>query len=157
MTSSSPSAARKWRDGLDATQKSPRRGLFQCSKKTGECLSALDLASLHAVGADVSLANLALCVLDGNLLHVRTEGTVGHAVGVADATTSRGGLTANFTNLGHFNQLHLQYKIGVTRLGHKSLSTIPQRTKWIQELFVDNRPAIHGTKLRALCPCAILL
>ena len=152
-----PASCKRATDGPDATQKSPRCGLFQCSEKTGECLSALDLTSLHAVGADVSLANMALCVLDGNLLHVRTEGTVGHAVGVADATTSRGGLTANFTNLGHFNQLHLQYKIGVTRLGHKSLSTIPQQTKWIQELFVDNRLTVHGTKLRALCPCVILL
>ena len=35
--------------------------------------------------------------------NVRTEGTIGYAVGVADAATGHGVLTANFTNLGHFS------------------------------------------------------
>ena len=65
-------------------------------------LAADDLAGLHAGSADVHLAGLAVDD-DGNLLNVRTEGTIGYAVGVADAATGHGVLTANFTNLGHFS------------------------------------------------------
>ena len=69
-------------------------------------LGALDLAGLHARGADVGLTHAALRVLDRDLLHVRTEHTIRHAMGVADATTSNRGLTANFANLRHSYQLH---------------------------------------------------
>ena len=65
-------------------------------------LAADDLAGLHAGSADVHLAGLTVND-DGNLLNVRTEGTIGYAVGVADAATGHGVLTANFTNLGHFS------------------------------------------------------
>ena len=65
-------------------------------------LAADDLASLHARSADIHLAGLAVDD-DGNLLNVRTEGTIVYAVGVADAATGHGVLTANFTNLGHFS------------------------------------------------------
>lgn len=63
-------------------------------------LSALDLASLHALGANISTLYLAVN-LDGDLLDIRTEGTIGNAVGVADVTTSARCLTADLTNLGH--------------------------------------------------------
>lgn len=65
-------------------------------------LAANDLAGLHAGSADIHLAGLTVND-DGNLLNVRTEGTIGYAVGVADAATGHGVLTANFTNLGHFS------------------------------------------------------
>ncbi len=64
-------------------------------------LRALHLAGLHAAGAHVGLANVTLFVPDRDLLHVRTEHAVGHAVRVADAAPSSGGLAANFTNLRH--------------------------------------------------------
>lgn len=69
-----------------------------CSAKA---LRAGDLAGLHAAGADVGLADVALLVADRDLLHVRTEHAVGHAMRVADATARRGRLTANFANLRH--------------------------------------------------------
>ena len=72
------------------------RALFWCG-----WLRAGDLASLHAARADVGLADMALLVADRDLLHVRTEHAVGHAMRVADATASRGRLTANFANLRH--------------------------------------------------------
>ena len=65
-------------------------------------LAADDLAGLHARSANIHLAGLTVND-DGNLLNVRTEGTIGYAVGVADAATGHGVLTANFTNLGHFS------------------------------------------------------
>ena len=68
-------------------------------------LCALHLAGLHALGADVGLAHMAVLILDGDLLDVRTERAVRDAMGVADATTSNRGFTANFANLGHVNQL----------------------------------------------------
>ena len=70
-------------------------------------LGALDLASLHAAGADVGLANTALLVANGDLLDVGLEPAVRHAVRVADVTTSRGLLAANFTNLRHCYQLRI--------------------------------------------------
>ena len=72
------------------------RALFWCG-----WLRAGDLAGLHAAGADVGLADVALLVADRDLLHVRTEHAVGHAMRVADATARRGRLTANFANLRH--------------------------------------------------------
>ena len=57
------------------------------------------------LGADLVLvrvvADMALLVADRDLLHVRTEHAVGHAMRVADATARRGRLTANFANLRH--------------------------------------------------------
>ena len=70
-------------------------------------LCALDLAGLHALRANVRLAHVALCILDRDTLDVRTEHAIGDTMGVADATTSNRGLTANFAYLGHVNQLHL--------------------------------------------------
>lgn len=64
------------------------------------CLCALDLASLHALGAYVSALYLAVH-LDGDLLNVRTEGAVAYAMRVADATTSNRCLTADIANFGH--------------------------------------------------------
>ena len=63
-------------------------------------LSTLNLAGFHALGADVSLA-YATILLDGDLLDVGAEHTVGNTMGVADVTTSDRCLSANFTNLGH--------------------------------------------------------
>ena len=71
-------------------------------------LGALDLASLHAGGADVGLADAALLVADGDLLDVRAEHAVGHSMRVTDATTERRGLAANFANLRHNYQLHVR-------------------------------------------------
>ena len=65
-------------------------------------LAAGDLAGLEATGADVGLALVAVDD-DGDALDVRLERTVDDAVGVADAATGHGVLTANFTNLGHFS------------------------------------------------------
>ena len=78
------------------------RILFWCG-----WLRAGDLAGLHAAGADVGLADVALLVADRDLLHVRTEHAVGHAMRVADATTSDGCFTADLANLDILNQLHL--------------------------------------------------
>ena len=69
-------------------------------------LCALDLAGLHALGANVSALYFTVN-LDGYLLDIRTEGTIAYAMGVADATTSAGCLTADLANFGHSNQLHL--------------------------------------------------
>lgn len=71
-------------------------------------LRALDLAGLHAAGADVRLADAALLVADGDLLDVRTEHAVGHSMGVAHATTERRCLAANFANLRHNSQLRVR-------------------------------------------------
>ena len=75
-----------------------------CSAKV---LRAGDLAGLHALRADVGLADMTLSVLDGDLLDVGTEPAVRHAVGMADAATSDGALTANFANLRHYSSLHV--------------------------------------------------
>ena len=66
----------------------------------GECLGASHLLGLKAAGAHVHLATHAV---DDNVhaLDVRTELTVGDAVGVADGATSNGVLTADFANFGH--------------------------------------------------------
>ena len=63
-------------------------------------LGALYLAGLHALRADVGTLNLSVH-LDGDLLDVRTEGTVAHAMRVADATTSNRCLTADLAYFGH--------------------------------------------------------
>ena len=76
-------------------------------------LGALDLAGLHAARADVSLAHVAVFVADGNLLDVGLEPTVGHAMRVADVTTSSRLLAANFTNLRHCYQLRINAFITV--------------------------------------------
>ena len=65
-----------------------------------QSLGALELASLDAGCAHVSTLNTAVH-LDGDLLDVRTEGTVAHTVRVADATTSDGGLTADLADFRH--------------------------------------------------------
>ena len=75
------------------TKQGPSISLMGCSAKV---LRAGDLAGLHALGADVGLADMALGVLDGDLLDVGTEPTVRHAVGMADVTTGNGALTADF-------------------------------------------------------------
>ena len=85
------------------------RGFFKLNivpEGSEQRLGALHLASLHAGRADVGLAHMALRVLDRDLLHVRTEHAIRNTMGVADATTSNRGLTANFANLRHSYQLH---------------------------------------------------
>ena len=66
----------------------------------GECLGAGHLLGLEAAGAHVHLATDAVHD-DVHALDVRTELTVGDAVGVADGATSNGVLTADFANFGH--------------------------------------------------------
>ena len=66
----------------------------------GECLRAGHLLGLEAAGAHVHLATDAVHD-DVHALDVRTELTVGDAVGVADGATSNGVLTADFANFGH--------------------------------------------------------
>ena len=74
------------------------------SSRTGRdwLLCALDVTCFEALRANVRTFDLAI-EFDRDLLDVRTEGTIGYAVGVADAATGHGVLTANFTNLGHFS------------------------------------------------------
>lgn len=79
-------------------------GALDACKQTfvqrGECLGASHLLGLEAAGAHVHLA--AHTVHDDvHALDVRTELTVGDAVGVADGATSNGVLTADFANFGH--------------------------------------------------------
>ena len=71
----------------------------ECRLATSLC--ALDLAGLHAAGADVGLADMALGVADGDLLDVRTEDAVGDLVRVADIAACYGVLTADFTYFRH--------------------------------------------------------
>ena len=73
----------------------------------GKTLCALDLACFHAAGADVGLANVAVLILDGDLLDVGAEPAVRDAMRVADVAPSRRLLAANFANLRHVYQLHL--------------------------------------------------
>ena len=68
-------------------------------------LGALDLASLHAAGADVGLADMAVLVANRDLLDVGLEPAVRHAMRMADVTASRRLLAADFTNFRHCNQL----------------------------------------------------
>lgn len=63
-------------------------------------LCALDVTSLEALGAYVSTLDLAI-ELDGDLLDVRTEGTIRDAMRVADVTTSARCFTADLTYFGH--------------------------------------------------------
>ena len=103
--------------------------------------------------------DMAVGLLDGDLLDVRTERTVRDAVGVADATTSRGCLTANFANLGHVNQLHLlTILIGFTHkpVSTQSLSMLPQQLEAIQELFMDYSFTFRMPPCRRFYPCGIL-
>ncbi len=64
-------------------------------------LGALDLAGLHAAGADVGLAHSTLGVANRNLLNIGTEGAVGDFVGVADAATGDWVLSADLANFRH--------------------------------------------------------
>lgn len=79
-------------------------GALDACKQTfvqrGECLGAGHLLGLEAAGAHVHLATDAVHD-DVHALDVRTELTVGDAVGVADGATSNGVLTADFANFGH--------------------------------------------------------
>ena len=95
-------------DGLKPTFTYKKRpgssGALDACKQTfvqrGECLGASHLLGLEAAGAHVHLA--AHTVHDDvHALDVRTELTVGDAVGVADGATSNGVLTADFANFGH--------------------------------------------------------
>ena len=63
-------------------------------------LGAGHFLGLEAAGAHVHLATVAVDH-DMHALDVRTERTVGNAVGVADGATSNGVLTADFANFGH--------------------------------------------------------
>ena len=85
-------------------------------------LCALDFASLHALGADVGLAHMTLAIADGDLLDVRAEHAVGHAMRVADAPASNRLLTADFANLRHFTLSNSDYLNGPTGppLSHKA-------------------------------------
>ena len=67
-------------------------------------LCAFDLASLQALGANVSLAHMTV-LANGHLLHVGAEGAIGHTMAMADAAPSAGSLAANFTYLRHFPSL----------------------------------------------------
>ena len=95
-------------DGLKPTFTYKKRpgssGALDACKQTfvqrGECLGASHLLGLEAAGAHVHLA--AHTVHDDvHALDVRTELTVGDAVGVADGATGNGVLTADFANFGH--------------------------------------------------------
>lgn len=89
------------------TQKSSPYGeLIDFAK--ANCLCALELSGLHALGAYVGALNFAID-LDGDFLHVRTEHAIGHAMRVADVMTRNGGFAANFTNLRHIYQLHVRF------------------------------------------------
>ena len=66
----------------------------------GECLGAGPVLAIEAAAAQVLLPPFALHD-DVHALDVRTELTVGDAVGVADGATSNGVLTADFANFGH--------------------------------------------------------
>ena len=57
-------------------------------------LSADDLTSLHALGANVGLANLAV-IRDGDLLNVGAIYAIGHTMGMADVTARVGTLATD--------------------------------------------------------------
>ena len=100
-------------NGVKATKKpAPSGRLFRFQKRFLLC--AGDLAGLHAAGAHVGAPHAAVLVLDGDLLHVRTEHAVRHSVGVADAATGDRMLPANLTYLRHLYQLHV--RLGSNRL-----------------------------------------
>lgn len=63
-------------------------------------LCALDVTRLEALGANVSTLDLTI-ELDGDLLDVRTEGTIRNAMRVADVTTSARCFTTDLTYFGH--------------------------------------------------------
>ena len=64
-------------------------------------LGALDLAGLHAAGADVGLADMAVLVANRDLLDIGLEPAVRHTVGMAHIAACRGLLPANLANLRH--------------------------------------------------------
>lgn len=68
---------------------------------SGCVLRAHDLAGLHALGADVGLADMAVRLANRDLLHVRAEDAVRHAMRVADVAAGNGMLAADFTNSRH--------------------------------------------------------
>ncbi len=65
---------------LFATRKSPPKRAFTFSTSWFGELSALDLTSLHAAGANVGLADMTLFVTNGDLLDVRPKPAIRHAV-----------------------------------------------------------------------------
>lgn len=76
------------RNGGGAKNPQPCGGGFGVAAG-GRRLCALDLASLHALGAHIGLLDLAV-QLNGDLLYVRAEHTVGHAMRVADVASCNG-------------------------------------------------------------------
>lgn len=80
-----------------------------CKDTHREGLSALYFAGLHALSADVCLANVTVLVLDGDFLNVGLKPTVRHAMRVADAATCCRCLATNFTNLRHCSSLHIRH------------------------------------------------
>ena len=64
-------------------------------------LGAGDLAGLQAARADVGLTDMALGILDGDLLDIGTKDPVGHAMGVTDVAARRRVLSADFAYLRH--------------------------------------------------------
>lgn len=64
-------------------------------------LGALDLTGLHAGRADACLADMAVLFANRDLLHVRAEDAVRHAVRVADVAAGDRVLAADFTNSRH--------------------------------------------------------
>ena len=62
-------------------------------------LGAGDLAGLQAARADVGLTDMALGILDGDLLDIGTKDPVGHAMGVTDVAARRRVLSADFDML----------------------------------------------------------
>ena len=91
---------------LQQRQKARRCGLFSVLQRDAG-LGALDLAGLHAAGANVGLADMAALIADGDLLDVGLKPTVGHAMRVAYITSSGRLLAANFTNFRHCYQLRI--------------------------------------------------
>ena len=59
-------------------------------------LGAGDFAGLQAARADVGLTDMALGILDGDLLDIGTKDPVGHAMGVTDVAARRRVLSADF-------------------------------------------------------------
>lgn len=100
-------------------------------------LSAFDLAGFHALGAYVCLLDLAVH-LDGDLLHVRTEYTVRHAVRMADVASGNRRLTADFTYLGHTNHSRpYGFGLPVQACSTKSLRNIPQPSRLSKRFHIS--------------------
>ena len=109
MRSDAQTAKRRTGFGTGARCDAGRASARLAVCEDGGPLRALDLAGLHALRADVRLADMTLFVLDRHLLNVGTEPAVRHAVRVADVAPCARRFTANFTNLRHRSSLHVRW------------------------------------------------